>query len=67
MSYHDLSSSSLNDSERVDEAHRIAKMLEDNMDALSSQERQFVEKMADTRFCSVKQLFWLRDIKDRHL
>ena len=65
MSYHDLSECTLTPAERVEEAGRIIIMLEDCMDELSAKEVQFIEGLEGA--CSVKQLFWLRDIKDRML
>ena len=69
MSYHDLSECTLSDDERLDEAKRIAKMLEgdDTIMRLSEKEYNLVRKMKHANFCSTKQLFWLRDIKDRVL
>ena len=52
---------------RVNEAHDICRMIEGNIDEMSPVERNFVEKMADTDYCSLKQLFWLRDIKEKYL
>jgi hypothetical protein len=68
MSYHSLSECTLSPAERLEEAGRIVNMLTAS-DAtyfkLSLKERTFIESM---RFaCSVAQLFWLRDIKDRVL
>ena len=68
MSYHDLSECTLSPAERLEEAGRIVNMLietDDTYYKLSLRERDFI---AGLRFsCSVKQLFWLRDIKDRVL
>ena len=65
MSYNDLSECTLTPAERLEEAGRIVEMLADYMDELSFKEQTFVEGMQSS--CSVKQLFWLRDIKDRVL
>ena len=65
MSYHDLSSCTLNAAERRAEADRILKMLEGESDSFTGIESGFIERMADNGPVSVKQLFWLRDIKDR--
>ena len=69
MSYHDLSECTLSDDERLDEAKRIAQMLEgdDTIMKLSEKEYSLVRKMKNANFCSTKQLFFLRDIKDRVL
>lgn len=65
MSYHNLSECTLTHAERVEEASRIIEMLEPYMDQLSETEAHFVENIGHT--VSVKQLFWLRDIKDKYL
>ncbi len=65
MSYHDLSECSLTPAERLEEAMRIINILEDYYDELSEKEQAFIESLQTS--CSVKQLFWLRDIKDRVL
>ena len=68
MSYHDLSECTLTEDERVAEKDRICKMLEDVLESqFSRPEYDFVTKMHDSPWVSVKQLFWLRDIKDRVL
>jgi hypothetical protein len=67
MGYSDFSESSLTADERVAEAHRILGMLESDTDAMTPREREFVESMDGCRFCSIKQLFYLRDIKDKYL
>ena len=68
MSYHDLSECTLSPAERLEEAGRIVNMLIETNDTyfkLSLKERTFIESMQTS--CSVAQLFWLRDIKDRVL
>jgi hypothetical protein len=67
MSYHDLSECTLSLSERIQEALRLIKIIKDYTDKLTDKEREFVSKMCTTQQISVKQLFWLRDIKDRVL
>jgi hypothetical protein len=69
MSYHDLSECTLSDSERSAEADKIIAMLDaDNVVMkLSDKEYDFISKQRNSVYCSVKQLFWLRDIKDRVL
>jgi hypothetical protein len=67
MSYHDLSSCTLDADARRAEADRIVAMLESVTDDLSNTEASFVERVADGCPISVKMLFWLRDIKDRVL
>jgi hypothetical protein len=68
MPYHDLSECTLTPEERMEEAGRIVNMLTASQDTyfkLSLRERSFIEGLQ--RACSVIQLFWLRDIKDRVL
>lgn len=63
MSYHDLSECTLTHAERVEEAMRLIDILMTRYDQLSEKEQTFIESIGHT--VSVKQLFWLRDIKDR--
>jgi hypothetical protein len=51
---------------RRSEADRILQILADQLDEMSSVEREFVERIADGEV-SPKQLYWLRDIKDKYL
>jgi ribosomal protein L16 Arg81 hydroxylase len=69
MSYHDLSECTLSDSERLAEADEIVAMLDadDVVIRLSDKEYDLISKQRNSVYCSVKQLFWLRDIKDRVL
>lgn len=68
MSYHPLSECTLSPAERFEEAGRIVNMLTATNEVyfkLSLKERSFINGMRSS--CSVKQLFWLRDMKDRVL
>ena len=65
MSYNDLSECTLDPAERVAEAGRIIEMLAGHEYALSTKELTFINGLQSS--VSVKQLFWLRDIKDRVL
>lgn len=65
MSYHDLSECTLTPAERMEEAGRIIEMLAPVMDELRPNERSMIEELEYA--CSAKQLFWLRDIKDKYL
>jgi hypothetical protein len=67
MSYHDLSECTLTPDERLAEANRIIAMLEGYESELRSNEKDMMAKVEAFGNCSVKQLFWLRDIKDRVL
>lgn len=64
MAYHSLSECSLNDDERRAEADRIINIIAFDVQNLSKHEQDFVERMENGPV-SVKQLFWLRDIKDK--
>jgi hypothetical protein len=71
MSYHNLSECTLTADERIKEAHDLAEMIMSytEPDNLTENERNivvtFYKELSKT--CSVKQLFWLRDIKDKYL
>lgn len=52
---------------RLTESKKIVEMLLDFMEFMTSKERDFVEQMDEASCCSGKQLFWLRDIKDKYL
>ena len=67
MSYHDLSSCTLDADERRAEADRLTQMIGQVQEKLTPSELQFVKKQRDGFPVSVKQLFWLRDIKDKYL
>ena len=72
MTYHPLSSDSGQSPERrVEEARALVSYLADYLEELKPHEREFVEKMEGSlnslcsSECSVKQLFWLRDLWGR--
>lgn len=65
MSYHDLSECTLTDDERRAEATRIVLMLAD-VTGKSQHEHEFIQKMCRSGPVSVKQLFWLRDLKGKY-
>lgn len=69
MTYHSLSESTLTDEERVTEAERIIKILTQNVNfnIMQQNERNLIQKICKYGSVSVKQLFWLRDIKDKYL
>ena len=54
------------DSTRV-EADKLLAIIEDFSEQLTPKEASFVEQMGDAETVSPKQLFWLRDIKDKYL
>lgn len=63
MAYHDLSECTLTPAERLEEAGRLIEMIQPFWVQLPDKEQAFIESLQSS--CSVKQLFWLRDIKDR--
>ncbi len=71
MAYHDLSECTLSADERLAEAHEIAEIIFNycEPDNLQEGERNIVVTFYKelSSYCSVKQLFWLRDIKDKYL
>lgn len=77
MGYHDLSDSGMTDEARRDEATRLVKIIEPHINSqqpesyakiLTQRERTFIAEVSNLRKpISHKQLFWLRDIKDRLL
>jgi hypothetical protein len=68
MSYHDLSECTLTDDERIAEAGRILKILnEETLGTFTPSEFNFITRMNDATSVSVKQLFYLRDIKDKYI
>lgn len=59
-------SGSTPDARRV-EADKLLDIISGFSEQLNPKESTFVEQMVDSAFCSPKQLFWLRDIKDKYL
>lgn len=68
MSYHSLSECTLTPDERREEANRIIHILDDvDKDKFTETEHKFLMGVGQGGFVTVKQLFWLRDIKDKYL
>jgi hypothetical protein len=70
MGYNDLSDSGMTDVERRDEATRICNLVLPNVGdyTMSQKELKFMMDIADkSKPVSTKQLFWLRDLKDKYL
>lgn len=68
MTYHPLARETCGDEiARVAEAHTICKIVEDLTEQMTQKEQDFVGEMVDCAYCTAKQLFWLRDIKDKYL
>jgi hypothetical protein len=66
--YHPLTTESGGDElARVREAHVIVAMLEEHSPEMTAKEASFVESMTDCDYCTTKQLFWLRNLKDKYL
>lgn len=53
-----------NADDRRAEADRILKIIEDDIERLTSKQQEFIEQMCMGLPVSGKQLLWLRDIKD---
>jgi hypothetical protein len=70
MSYHDLSECTLDADERAEEACRILTIIttEGKMSMLSDNDVDFLSSVCLSNYnVTVKQLFFLRDIKERVL
>jgi len=69
MTYHDLSECTLTSNERYIEAEEIISMLEaeKDIDDFNENEQNMINNVQHYQACSIKQLFWLRDIKDKYL
>ena len=68
MTYHPMTTESGgNENSRISEAHTICRMLEEFQDLMSQKEKDFIESMTDCDYCTTKQLFYLRDIKERYI
>jgi len=67
VGYNNLSESGMSGSDMRSEASRIVDMIQDSTDQMTPVERRFVESMGDDFApVSTKQLFWLRDLKDKY-
>lgn len=70
MSYNNLSECTLTPDERVAEKDRIMLIFgEQNfvIEHMTDVELGFIKKIEFSPIVSVKQLFWLRDLKDKYL
>jgi hypothetical protein len=68
LAYHALTSESGGDeNSRINEARTIVRMLEEFVDSMTTKEQEFLDSMSDCDYCTTKQLFWLRDIKEKYL
>jgi len=69
MSYHDLSECTLTPQERFHEKNEILKILGILLldKEVPENELKFLQSMAHAANVSVKQLFYLRDIKEKYL
>lgn len=66
MGYNNLSESTLTPEERVAEKDRIVNRLMGIVCDLTDKEAAFINQMDGSDFCSIKQLFYLRDISDKY-
>jgi hypothetical protein len=70
VAYHPLTNETGGTSEdRRNEADRIIQILSENIEfeSMQANEQKFVGQMKDGGAVSPKQLFWLRDIKEKYL
>lgn len=69
MGYHDLSDSGMSDSARRDEATRIVAMFPEVLEDMGRTKADFIRRISNNPRMpiSTKQLFWLRDLKDKWL
>jgi hypothetical protein len=66
MGYSDLSECTLTQDERVAEKDRIVSRLLPIEEGMTLKEREFVDRMKNYNWVSVKQLFYLRDINGKY-
>ena len=67
MDYHPLfNDTGQTPEERRNEADRILKMLDGHEGEMEDREAEFIEDMGNCQGCTPKQIFWLRDIKDKY-
>ena len=69
LSYHDLSECTLTPDERFQEKNRILTILQRSLEPYTFTDREFkfIKEMLSAQRVSTKQLFYLRDIKDKYL
>jgi hypothetical protein len=69
MAYHPLANDTGGTADdRRSEADRLVKIIEEAApDTMTQTEIEFVDRMSHGGTVSTKQLFWLRDIKDKYL
>jgi hypothetical protein len=68
VTYHPLTEDTGQTPERrAEEARDIVRMLDDLIEQMEPHEGKFVASMEGADKCSPKQLFWLRDLKDKYL
>jgi hypothetical protein len=66
MGYNDLSECTLTQEERAAEKDRICVRLVEIRAEMTRTESDFVARICDSNYVSVKQLFWLRDINGKY-
>jgi hypothetical protein len=66
MGYSDFSECTLTPDERTAEKDRIISRLTEIQADMTRTESDFVVRIADDSYVSVKQLFWLRDINGKY-
>jgi len=66
MTYHPLTRESGSDADRRrQEAVDLLQMIRPYVEDMKPHERKFWNDMQESSFCTVKQLFWLRDLRDK--
>lgn len=67
MAYHNLANDSgSDDARRREEAADILKILDDFIEQMTPREQSFVEQMSEGGPVTVKQIFYLRDLKGKY-
>ncbi len=67
MTYHPLANDTGQTPERRrEEANDLCKLLAEHTEEMNVKEQEFIESITDATYCSPKQLFWLRDLRDKY-
>ena len=67
MAYHPLTNDTGQTPERRrEEANDLCRMMVDHVMSMTDKEQGFIESITDADWCSPKQLFWLRDLRDKY-
>jgi hypothetical protein len=67
MAYHPLAQDTAQTPERRrEEAEQLLSLLQPHYNEMMNHEQKFWSDMQQTSLCSPKQLFWLRDLRDKY-